>query len=229
MPEQGVVQLFPMTAARSPEVARDQLRIIEAILFASATPVSEEELQQRLPVGADCATLLKELGDLYTDRGVNLTRVAGKWCFRTAPDLQHFMTREVVEQRRLSRAALETLAIVAYHQPVTRAEIEDIRGVMLGKGTLDTLLEVGWIRIRGRRKVPGRPVTYGTSDAFLVHFGLDAVSDLPGIDELIGAGLLEKNSLAEPRELEELPLADDTEGDLDPAGDSPEMADDARD
>jgi segregation and condensation protein B len=135
--------------------------------------------------------LLRELQAIYAERGVNLVQVAGKWSFRTAGDLSFLLSREAVEQRRLSRAALETLAIIAYHQPVTRAEIEEIRGVAASRGTLDVLLETGWIRMRGRRRAPGRPVTYGTSEAFLSHFGLDAVSDLPGLDELKAAGLLD--------------------------------------
>jgi segregation and condensation protein B len=127
----------------------------------------------------------------YEPRGVNLVRVAGKWSLRTAGDLAWLLTRESTVTRKLSRAAVETLSIVAYHQPVTRAEIEEIRGVTTSKGTLDVLLETGWIRLRGRRKAPGRPVTYGTSEAFLSHFGLDALTDLPGVDELKGAGLIE--------------------------------------
>ena len=127
----------------------------------------------------------------YAPRGVNLVRVAGKWAFRTATDLNWLLSKETIAPRKLSRAAIETLAIVAYHQPVTRAEIEDIRGVTISKGTLDVLLETGWIRLRGRRKAPGRPITYGTTEAFLAHFGLDALGDMPGIEELKGAGLLD--------------------------------------
>ncbi len=215
MRESGVVHLFPVTALE-PAIAAERLRALEAILFASAGPVAEEDLARRLPEGADCAALLAELGKVYADRGVNLVRVAGKWCFRTAPDLAHLMAEEVTQQRRLSRAALETLAIIAYHQPVTRAEIEDIRGVSIGKGTLDLLIEVGWVRLRGRRQAPGKPVTYGTSEAFLAHFGLDQVTDLPGLDELIGAGLLDKTVL--PSAAGELPL-DDPDGD----GDAPDL------
>ena len=137
--------------------------------------------------------LLADLQANYANRGVNLVEVAGKWTLRTADDLAFILRRESVEQRKLSKAALETLAIVAYHQPVTRAEIEDIRGVAISKGTLDILLEIGWVRMRGRRRTPGRPVTYGTTDAFLSHFGLAEVTDLPGLQELKGAGLLDAN------------------------------------
>jgi segregation and condensation protein B len=170
---------------------RNHLRIIEALLFASAEPLDEEAFARVLPQGADIPALLNALVDEYSSRGVNLARVAGKWQFRTAGDLAFLLRKETVEPHKLSRAAIETLAIIAYHQPVTRAEIEAIRGVMVSKGTLDSLLEMGWVRIRGRRRTPGRPVTYGTTDAFLTHFGLDDVSDLPGADELRAAGFLE--------------------------------------
>ncbi|MCG7394533.1 SMC-Scp complex subunit ScpB [Microvirga sp. ACRRW] len=169
----------------------EAIRIAEALLFASAEPLSPEELAGRLPEGADIQKILEDLQELYALRGVNLVRVAGKWAFRTASDLSFVLARDVVEQRKLSRAAMETLSIIAYHQPVTRAEIEEIRGVATSKGTLDLLLETGWIRLRGRRKAPGRPVTYGTSPAFLDHFGLDAIEDLPGLEELKGAGFIE--------------------------------------
>jgi len=168
-----------------------ELRILEALLFAAEEPLDEKALGARLPSGADVRALLARLQAEYEPRGVNLVRVGGKWSLRTAGDLAWLLTRESVVTRKLSRAAIETLAIVAYHQPVTRAEIEDIRGVTTSKGTLDVLLETGWIRLRGRRKAPGRPVTYGTSEAFLSHFGLDALTDLPGLDELKGAGLIE--------------------------------------
>ncbi|NVK34813.1 MAG: SMC-Scp complex subunit ScpB [Rhodobacteraceae bacterium] len=167
------------------------MRMAEALLFASADPLSEEELASRLPEGCNIAWILEELSATYEKRGVNLVRVAGKWSFRTADDLGFLMHRSSDEPRKLSRAALETLAIIAYHQPVTRAEIEEIRGVSTSKGTLDVLLETNWIRMRGRRRTPGRPVTYGTTEAFLVHFGLDTVKDLPGLAELKGAGLLD--------------------------------------
>ena len=167
------------------------LRIIEALLFAADEPVAETALAQSLPPGTEIAALLAELQHHYEARGVNLINVAGKWQFRTAKDLGFLLHKHAVEERRLSRAAIETLSIIAYHQPVTRAEIEDIRGVMVSKGTVDALMEVGWVRIRGRRRSPGRPVTYGTTEAFLVHFGLDNVGDLPGMDELKAAGFLD--------------------------------------
>ncbi|MBX3537828.1 MAG: SMC-Scp complex subunit ScpB [Chelatococcus sp.] len=167
------------------------VRAAEAVLFASREPVSERDLASRLPPTTDVPAVLDRLQAHYAGRGVNLVRVAGLWAFRTAPDLAASLAREVDEPRKLSRAALETLAIIAYHQPVTRAEIEDIRGVATSRGTLDTLLESSWIRLRGRRRTPGRPVTYGTTAAFLTHFGLDAIDDLPGLDELKGAGFIE--------------------------------------
>lgn len=169
----------------------EQERMIEAMLFASAEPLTLAEMQARMPHGCDAAEAMVLLRRRYDGRGVNVVRVGDGWAFRTAPDLGHLMQRQVVEQRKLSRAAIETLAIVAYHQPVTRAEIEAIRGVTISKGTLDVLIETGWARLRGRRKVPGRPVTYGTTEAFLNHFGLNAIDDLPGLDELKGAGFLE--------------------------------------
>jgi segregation and condensation protein B len=169
----------------------EALRILEALLFAAEAPLDEKMLAGRLPAGADVRALLTELQKEYAPRGVNLVRIGGKWTLRTANDLAWLLTHESVVTRKLSRAAIETLAIVAYHQPVTRAEVEEIRGVSTSKGTLDVLLETGWIRLRGRRKAPGRPVTYGTNDAFLSHFGLDALTDLPGLDELKGAGLID--------------------------------------
>ena len=177
-----------------PRADRNQhLRIVEALLFAAAQPVEQAKLASFLPEGTDLNGLLADLKANYANRGVNLVEVAGKWSFRTAEDLSFLLRRESVEQRKLSKAAMETLAIIAYHQPVTRAEIEDIRGVAISKGTLDMLLEIGWAKMRGRRKTPGRPVTYGTTEAFLSHFGLNEVSDLPGLQELKGAGLLDAN------------------------------------
>jgi segregation and condensation protein B len=169
------------------------LRILEAVLFAADEPLDEKALAGRLPAGADVHALLLQLQKDYAPRGVNLVPVGGKWSLRTAGDLAWILTRETVVTKKLSRAAIETLAIVAYHQPVTRAEIEEIRGVSTSKGTLDVLLETGWVRLRGRRKAPGRPVTYGTTEIFMSHFGLDALTDLPGIDELKGAGLIDKS------------------------------------
>jgi segregation and condensation protein B len=168
----------------------ETVRMAEAIVFAAAEPVSEKALAARLPQGSDIASAMAELQRIYDRRGVNLVRVGDAWAFRTAGDLAFLMNRDAVQQKKLSRAALEVLAIAAYHQPVTRAEIEEIRGVETSKGTLDLLMETGWVRMRGRRRSPGRPVTYGTTDAFLDHFGLAEIRDLPGMDELKGAGLL---------------------------------------
>jgi len=173
------------------ETRPEELRLIEALLFAAGEPVDEKTLRARLPEGVDVAALMRRLQAEYSPRGVNLVRIAGKWTFRTANDLAWLLARDAVEPKKLSRAATETLAIVAYHQPVTRAEIEEIRGVSTSKGTLDVLLETGWIRPRGRRKSPGRPITFGTTEAFLSHFGIDAIGDLPGIEELKGTGLID--------------------------------------
>jgi segregation and condensation protein B len=167
------------------------LRSLEALLFAANEPQTPALLARALPEGADVVALLEELAGLYGNRGVALTRIGEAYCFRTAPDLAHLFAREQTQQKKLTRAAVESLAIVAYHQPVTRAEIEEIRGVALSKGTLDTLLEAGWIQPRGRREAPGRPVTWGTTDAFLSHFGLESLNALPGIEELKAAGLLD--------------------------------------
>ncbi|HWD49774.1 MAG TPA: SMC-Scp complex subunit ScpB [Rhizomicrobium sp.] len=169
----------------------DHLRMTEALLFAAGEPLDAKALASSLPDGADVAGLLNELQTSYEKRGVTLVCVAEKWQFRTAPDLAFLLRKEQPEQKRLSRAAIETLAIIAYHQPVTRAEVEDIRGVMLSKGTIDALMEIGWVKIRGRKRTPGRPVTYGTTDTFLVQFGLESVNHLPGTDELKAAGFLE--------------------------------------
>ncbi len=174
-----------------PIADRNSLRVLEALLFAASEPVAEPSLSRVLPSGTDVAALLAILKDEYSSRGVNLVQVAGKWQFRTAGDLAFLLRKEAIEQHKLSRAAIETLAIISYHQPATRAEIEDIRGVMVSKGTLDSLLESGWIRIRGRRRTPGRPVTYGTTESFLTHFGLEQIGDLPGFDDLKAAGFLD--------------------------------------
>jgi segregation and condensation protein B len=178
-----------------PAIAEDgrpeEMRLLEALLFAAAEPLDEAVLAARLPPNVDLRGVLRRLQAEYAPRGVNLVRIGGRWMFRTASDLSWLLSRETVEPKKLSRAAMETLAIIAYHQPVTRAEIEDIRGVSTSKGTLDVLLETGWVRLRGRRKAPGRPVTYGTTPAFLLHFGLEALGDLPGLEELKGSGLLD--------------------------------------
>src|SRR5712675_2399849 len=174
-----------------PQARPEELRLLEALLFASTEPLDQAALAKRMPDGVDIKVALTQLQVDYASRGVNLVRVANKWTFRTAGDLSWLMTREITETRRLSRAAIEVLSIIAYHQPITRAEIEEIRGVITSKGTLDVLLETGWIRPRGRRKAPGRPLTFGTTEAFLSHFGLEAIGDLPGLDELKGTGLLD--------------------------------------
>jgi segregation and condensation protein B len=179
------------TETPSGELNAEHLRMLEALLFAAEEPLDTKALATSLPEGADTEALLNELQAQYEKRGVTLLCVADKWQFRTAPDLAFLLRKEKPEQKRLSRAALETLAIVAYHQPVTRAEIEDIRGVALSKGTIDALMEIGWVKIRGRKRTPGRPVTYGTTEAFLVQFGLESVGHLPGTDELKAAGFLD--------------------------------------
>lgn len=229
----------------------ENLRILEALLFAAPEPLTEAYLASHLKPDDDVAALLEELKGFYASRGVNLVRVAGKWAFRTAEDLGFLLERHAVEERRLSRAALETMAIIAYHQPVTRAEIEEIRGVHTSKGTIDVLLETGWIRPRGRRRAPGKPITYGTTDAFLSHFQLDAVKDLPGLAEMKGAGLLDSSlppdfKVPEPTDVaalmpDELPLEEgedeqeelgldpedeegDTEGGDDKDGEAPSRA-----
>src|ERR1700683_5248348 len=190
----NVAEMRVIVGDKDREVERaEELRILEALLFAAEGPLDEKVLARRLPAGVDAHALLLQLQKEYEPRGVNLVRVAGKWTLRTASDLAWLLTHESVVTKKLSRAAIETLSIVAYHQPVTRAEIEEIRGVTTSKGTLDVLLETGWIKLRGRRKAPGRPVTYGTTEAFMSHFGLEALADLPGIDELKGAGLVEKS------------------------------------
>jgi segregation and condensation protein B len=204
------------------EKRADELRLLEALLFAATEPLDEKTLAARLPSGTDIGAALARLQAEYALRGVNLVRVAGKWAFRTANDLSWLLTKETVEPKKLSRAAIETLAIIAYHQPVTRAEIEEIRGVVASKGTLDVLLETGWVRPRGRRKTPGRPVTYGTNEAFLAHFGLEALGDLPGLEELKGSGLLDGRlpaGFAVPLPSDDPALRDDEDplepGDLD--------------
>jgi segregation and condensation protein B len=215
---------------------REKLRVLEALLFAASEPLDEARLASHLTEGDDVPALLADLQAFYAPRGIHLVRVSGKWAFRTAEDLSYLLERHAKEERRLSKAALETLAIIAYHQPVTRAEVEEIRGVTTSGGTLDILLETGWIRPRGRRRAPGKPITYGTTELFLNHFGLDNVKDLPGLAELKGAGLLDSTlppgfNMPEPTDVaalmkDELPLEADepdestqSEMDLEPEGD----------
>lgn len=215
-------QMPVTTEASEPAVRPEELRLLEALLFAAGEPLDEATLARQLPEGVDVKDALARLKAEYATRGVNLVRIGRKWTFRTAQDLSWLLTKQTVETRKLSRAAIETLAIVAYHQPVTRAEIEEIRGVVTAAGTLDVLLKTGWIRPRGRRKAPGRPITYGTTETFLSHFGLEEVADLPGLDELKGAGLLEgsmPSGFAVPIPSDDSTLRDDEDplepGDLD--------------
>ncbi len=200
----------------------EHLRIIEALLFAAAQPLDEKTLKARLPEDVDLRATLQALEAEYASRGVNLVRIGGKWTFRTATDLSWLLTKEAVVPKKLSRAAIETLAVIAYHQPVTRAEVEDIRGVVMSRGTFDVLMETGWIRPRGRRKTPGGPITYGTTEGFLSHFGLEALDGLPGLDELKGSGLLDNRlppGFAVPMPSDDPALRDDEDplepGDLD--------------
>ncbi|MGE0723626.1 MAG: SMC-Scp complex subunit ScpB [Alphaproteobacteria bacterium] len=178
------------------------LRLAEALLFAATEPLAEATIATRFPDGTDVAALMGRLADAYADRGVNVVRVGGKWALRTAPDLAGALRLEMHVLRKLSRAAVETLAIIAYHQPVTRAEVEEIRGVALSRGTLETLMEAGWIRPKGHRQTPGRPATWVTTDQFMAHFGLDSLRDLPGVEELKAAGLLDPRPV-----LNEIPSA----------------------
>jgi segregation and condensation protein B len=200
-------------------------RQVEALLFAAAGPLSVQDLERRLPEGSDVAVALEALAARYAGRGVNLVCIAARWRFQTAEDLAYLMTQEREEPRRLSKAGQETLAIVAYHQPVTRAEIEAVRGVQASRGTLDVLLELGLVKMRGRRRTPGRPVTFGTTDAFLEHYGLASLADLPGAAEMKASGLLAMDlpsGFAPPQPSSE--LGDDEEP-LD-ADDAPEFAQD---
>lgn len=188
------------------------LRILEAILFSASAPITEKAIRERMPEGADAPALLEELRGIYANRGVHLLRVGKGWAFRSAPDLAPHLRVENTVPRRISRAAVETLAIIAYHQPITRAEIEEMRGVALSRGTLDLLLEAGWIRPRGKRRTAGRPVTWGTSEGFLDHFGLESLDALPGVDELKAAGLLERKPGFGPlSEIREQPTAEAAE------------------
>ncbi len=210
------------------EIDPAHLRLLEALIFASAEPVSEAVMAERLPEGAPIDQLLAHLQAEYSARGVNLMHVGNGWAFRTAAELGDKLkiTREV--SRKMSRAAVETLAIIAYHQPVTRAEIEEIRGVSLSKGTIDVLFETGWIRPRGRRRAPGRPVTWGTSAGFLDHFGIESLDDLPGMDELKAAGLLDKRPAIQTLGLQDAPPRDEDQL-AEPAEDPDLMAEDPLD
>jgi segregation and condensation protein B len=205
--------------AASPETLEAHLRVLEAVLFAAKEPLSERKLAGYLDGEVAIADLMEALRERYEGRGVTLVKLGQRWMFRTADDLGYLLEEHATEQRRLSKAALETLAIIAYHQPVTRAEIEDVRGVTISKGTLDVLMETGWVRPRGRRRAPGKPVTYGTTEEFLAHFGLDGLGDLPGLSDLKAAGLLDADlppdfQMPSPREVaamlpDELPLEDE--------------------
>jgi len=208
----------------SPDEAEIERRV-EALLFAAAGPLSAADIARRLPEGVDAGRAIAALRARYEGRGVELACVADRWAFRTAADLSFLMTEEREEPRRLSRAALETLAIIAYHQPVTRAEIESVRGVSISRGTLDLLLEMGFVRLRGRRRTPGRPVTYATADRFLEHFGLASLYDLPGASEMKAAGLLD---LSLPTGFEVPDPSRSGADDEDPIedGDAPEFAQD---
>lgn len=195
-------------------LSRD-LRLLEALLFAASEPIDVATLRDRLPKDTDVGVLLARLQRDYAGRGINLVSIAERWRFQTAPDLAENLVDVREAPRKLSKAALETLAIIAYHQPVTRAEIEDVRGVAVSKGTLDVLMELGWIRIRGRRRTPGRPVTYGSTEGFLGHFNLEQISDLPGREELKAAGLLDPR-LPKDFEMPEPSMLDALENDEDP-------------
>ena len=225
--ESGVIDI---TDRLQPEVELidGDLRLLEALLFAASEPIDVPTLRERMPEGADVGALLARLSRDYAGRGINLVHVADRWRFQTAPDLEHHLTDIKESPRKLSKAALETLAIIAYHQPVTRAEIEDVRGVAVSKGTIDVLMELGWVRLRGRRRTLGRPVTYGTTEGFLAHFNLESLEDLPGRDDLKAAGLLDPR-LPKDFEMPE-PMDSDKEGDfdLDPMedGEEPEFFED---
>ncbi|RDE09294.1 SMC-Scp complex subunit ScpB [Pelagibacterium lacus] len=210
-----------------PEIEARNLRILEALIFASSEPVDLEDVRPFLSDDADPDILIDRLQAQYAGRGIELVQRGRRWAFRTAEDLNFLLRREESDTRPLSRAALETLAIIAYHQPATRAEIEEVRGVSISKGTLDVLMEAGWVRMRGRRRTPGRPVTYGTTEGFLDHFGLENLSDLPGLEELKGSGLLSSrvpSGFQVPMPFDgglrddEDPLDADDQGDADPEG-----------
>lgn len=206
-----------VVAEWSDEELAEHTRMAEALLFAAAEPLDEKSIADRLPASADIAKLIERIKADYESRGVNLIKIDSKWRFVTAADVAHILDKEKVTPRKLSRAALETLAIIAYHQPCTRADIEDVRGVAVSKGSLDQLLEIGWARLRGKRRdAPGRPTLYGTTEAFLEHFGLETVQDLPGLADLKAAGLLDARlppgfSVPTPKEGEDEEIEDDGE------------------
>ena len=206
----------------------DEIRIVEALLFAATEPVSTDFLAERLPEGTDIGGILEDIKFLYEGRGVNLARVAGKWSLRTAEDLSPHLRIERKVSRKPSRAAVESLAIISYHQPVTRSEVEEIRGVSVSKGSFDVLLEAGWIKPVGRRRTPGRPTTWGTTPAFLEEFGLDSLADLPGLDELKASGLLDTRPagtiIGDTGE-----IYDDAEAEGAPEENEPEVLDDGDD
>ena len=206
----------------------DEIRIVEALLFAATEPVSTDFLAERLPEGTDIGGILEDIKFLYVGRGVNLARVAGKWSLRTAEDLSPHLRIERKVSRKPSRAAVESLAIISYHQPVTRSEVEEIRGVSVSKGSFDVLLEAGWIKPVGRRRTPGRPTTWGTTPAFLEEFGLDSLADLPGLDELKASGLLDTRPagtiIGDTGE-----IYDDAEAEGAPEENEPEVLDDGDD
>lgn len=218
--DKDVVRLADrLKSAPDGEAMDADLRHLEALLFAAVEPIDVETLRDRMGEGVDVGVLIARLARDYAGRGVNLVSVAGRWRFQTAPDLEHHLVDIKEAPRKLSRAALETLAIIAYHQPVTRAEIEDIRGVAVSKGTIDVLMELGWARIRGRRRTPGRPVTFGTTENFLAHFNLEQITDLPGREDLKAAGLLDARlpkdfEMPTPMlsmDVDEAPIEDDEE------------------
>jgi len=218
--DKDVVRLADRLKSAPDDEAMDaDLRHLEALLFAAVEPIDVETLRERMGEGVDVGVLIARLARDYAGRGVNLVSVAGRWRFQTAPDLEHHLVDIKEAPRKLSRAALETLAIIAYHQPVTRAEIEDIRGVAVSKGTIDVLMELGWARIRGRRRTPGRPVTFGTTESFLAHFNLEQITDLPGREDLKAAGLLDARlpkdfEMPTPMlsmDVDEAPIEDDEE------------------
>ena len=213
--EERVIEKLPEEKKSLRNEYMSEIRLVEALLFASQRPLKAQDIEDRLPVGVPVMELISELKNDYLARGVNLVNIAGGWTFRTADDLKDNLRSLVQVKRRLSAAAIETLAIIAYHQPVTRGDIEAIRGVAVSKGTLDTLLECNWIRPRGRRRVPGRPLQWGTSEEFLEYFSLENLNDLPGIEELKATGLLEKrDSLTSLILPDDLPVEDDS-GDQD--------------